>query len=119
MCKEFICIGCPAGCALRVRLNNNALEEVLGSRCGVGRRYAEQECLMPMRTLSALMRCLGKEKPFPVKANGLLPKEKVLECALEIRRFHPAPPIRAGEVLITDICGTGRDIVAVADYDDD
>ena len=68
---------------------------------------------------SARMRCRDREKPFPVKASGLLLKEKVLQYALEARRCHPAPPIHRGDILIADICGTGRDIVAAADFDDD
>ena len=35
-------------------------------------------------------------------------------CAL-MYRTHPAPPVRRGDILIRDICGTGCNVIATRD----
>ena len=36
------------------------------------------------------------------------------KCAAEIYRNHPKLPIRSGDILIKDLCGTGADVVATS-----
>lgn len=46
--------------------------------------------------------------------NNVIPKEKVFDVAHAFDRARPAAPLRIGDVVIPDVCGTGVDVVATA-----
>ena len=116
MRKELTCICCPTGCAIRVETEEGRILSVEGNRCEKGRAYAVQEATAPMRVLTGIMRAEGCERPFAVRSDRPVPKERMLGCAAELKRHRPKPPIRIGETVIKDILGTGADIVAAQDF---
>lgn len=115
MQENLICIRCPVGCELDVLVENGCVAEVVGNQCPMGKDYAEQEIVSPVRMFTAIMKCRGKDKPFPVKSARPIPKDMVLNCAMELKKHHPLPPVKRGEIVVQDICGTGCDIIAVED----
>ena len=72
-----------------------------------------------MRVLTALMRIQGSDKPVSVRTDLPVPKAKLFECAAEIYRTHPSAPVRRGDILIRDLCGTGSNVVATRDSNPD
>ena len=48
----------------------------------------------------------------PVRTQGEVPKEKVLEAARARHHAAVPAPVQAGQVVLADVCGTGVDVVA-------
>ena len=94
--RELICIGCPLGCPLTVRLEGGEVE-VSGNTCVRGADYAKKEVLSPTRI---------------VKTEHDIPKGKIFECMDEIRKVTIPAPVKIGDVVIADCAGTGVSIVA-------
>lgn len=114
--KELVCINCPAGCLLQVTEKDGEYQ-VTGNRCGRGPKYAVQELTDPRRVLTVLMPVEGCAKPISVKTSQAVPKDMLMDCAREIYR-HPAKgPVKAGEVVLEDLLGTGADVIATRDSD--
>ncbi len=114
MTKEMICVSCPLGCMLSVELNDkNEVISVSGNTCKRGEQYAVDECTNPVRMLTSTMKVEGGKLPvIPVKTSKPIPKGKMFECMEIINGVSVDAPVKMGEVLISNICDTGVDIVA-------
>jgi len=110
--KTITCIGCPMGCQLNATLQDGAVLSVDGAGCGRGAVYARQECVCPERTVTSLVRVKGRREPLSVKTARPVPKAAIFACLDRIHAVEAAPPVRIGDVLIADVCGTGVDVVA-------
>ena len=110
--RTITCIGCPMGCRLSVAVEGGVMRSVDGAGCGRGEAYARQECVCPMRTVTSLARVKGRRAPLSVKTVRSVPKEKIFECLERIHAVEAVPPVRIGDVIVPDVCGTGVDIVA-------
>ena len=112
--KELICIVCPNGCRLQVDEENGL--RVTGNACPRGEEYGRNELLHPVRVLTGTVRLHGGTLPrCPVKTRGTIPKEKLLEAARALCMVDVDAPVRRGDVVLADICGTGVDVVASRD----
>ena len=113
--KEIVCINCPVGCRLKVKLEEKSVLSVDGNMCKRGEEFACTEAVNPVRIMTSLMRVEGRDKPISVKTQKPIPKNSLRECADYIFK-HPLPqdklPIRIGDVVIQDICGYGVDILS-------
>ncbi len=109
--RELICIVCPNGCHLRVDEANGYT--VTGNACPRGEEYGRNELLHPVRVLTGTVRLHGAAlRRCPVKTNGAIPKEKLLEAAQALCGVDVRAPVHIGEVVLPDVCGTGVDVVA-------
>ena len=114
--KELICIVCPNGCRLQVDEANGCA--VTGNACPRGEEYGRNELLHPVRVLTGTVRLHGAALArCPVKSSGASPKEKLLEAAQALCAVDAVAPVRRGDVVLADVCGTGVDIVAARDFD--
>lgn len=112
MRENLVCICCPAGCRLTVSSLEQGDWKVEGNRCARGRDYAITEMTDPRRVLTCLMRIEGKTKPISVKSDIAIPKAMLMDCAKAIYRMRPKAPVKAGEILVRDLLGTGANIIA-------
>ena len=111
--RELTCIGCPMGCQLRATLEDGVVTAVTGNTCPRGDAYARKECVHPERTVTGTVRVLGGPLPVvPVRTQGEVPKEKVLDVARALCRVHLTAPVQVGDVVIPNVLGTGVDVVA-------
>lgn len=111
--KVMNCIMCPMGCEMTVMLNQGRFVSVTGNACPRGARYAEAEVTAPKRMLTTTVRIRGGFLPLlPVVSSDVLPKEKIAECAAYLHNIQIEAPVKAGDVVVTDILGTGVNIVA-------
>lgn len=111
--KEFICIGCPMGCPLKVFMENGEAVRVQGNTCKKGEEYGKKECIHPMRTVTSTIQLEGGMLTrVPVKTKTEIPKEKIRECMEVIRRTKVTAPVVIGQCLIENAAGTGVDVVA-------
>ena len=112
--RELICINCPRGCRLKVDDDFN----VTGNFCPRGALYAKNELTHPVRTLTSTVKVnSSNEYRLPVKSKDPLPKEKVFDAVKELDRVDVKTPVHIGDVIISNVCGTGVDIVATKDIE--
>lgn len=110
--RELICIGCPLGCPLTVRLEGGEVE-VTGNTCVRGADYAKKEVLSPTRIVTSSVHVTGgTSEMVSVKTEHDIPKGKIFECMAEIRKVTIPAPVRIGDVVIPDCAGTGVSIIA-------
>lgn len=108
---EIICITCPKGCHLQVDEANNF--KVTGNSCPRGEAYGKNELQHPVRVLTSTVRITGARVPrLPVKSSAPLPKGTLFDAMRLLDGVTAVSPVRCGQVLIADVCGTGVDIVA-------
>ena len=115
--KSFVCIACPMGCPLRVREENGEIV-VSGNTCRRGLEYGRQEFSAPMRTVTSSVTVAGRQHVLcSVKTDAPVPKEKVQDVLRAIYGIRAQTPLRVGDVLLQDVCGTGANIVATRNVD--
>lgn len=111
--KELVCIVCPRGCHLKV---DEETLEVSGNTCEKGAEYGKNEISNPVRTVTASVAVEGGIHPrLAVRTNRAVPKDKMFDIMKTLHSFKAHSPIKRGEVLIENVCGTGADIIASRD----
>ena len=110
---ELICIGCPLGCNLNVKMNGAEVVEVTGNNCKKGAEYAKKEVTNPTRIVTSIVRVKnGNIAVVPVKTKDDIPKSKIGDCVKALKNLEVEAPIKIGDVLLTNVAGTGVDIIA-------
>ncbi len=114
------CIICPMGCLMEVtiRREENAIHvlDVKDNTCPRGEDYAKKELVNPTRTLTTTIAVIaGESFLVPVKSDGEVPKERLMDCMEVIRRKSIKAPVKRGDILIRDILGSGVNVIACAD----
>lgn len=112
MKRELVCIVCPQGCHLTVT-EENGNYTVTGNTCKRGEVYGIKEVTAPRRVITSTAKLTGGRLPrVPVKTNGDIPKELIFQCMAQINQIEVKAPVQAGEVVLSNILGTGVDLVA-------
>lgn len=113
MTREMICIECPLGCALSADIENNKVAATRGNKCPKGETYAVSEVEAPQRFFTATVLADNLEiKMVPVKTAMPIPKARIIEAALEVRKIRVSKPVSAGEPIVRNFLGLGVDLVA-------
>ncbi len=113
MKKEIICTVCPMGCHITVEGEGENITSVEGYTCKRGEQYARNEFVHPVRILTSTMKTDSEKNPLvSIRSNQPLPKEKIMDCMAEIRKTTAKVPVSVYDVLISNVCDTGIDIVA-------
>ncbi len=114
--KSVICIRCPLGCHISVELADGKIQSITGNTCPRGAEYAARELTDPRRTVTSLVRVRGGEYPVvSVKTAGDIPRDKMRDCAAALKEIVLTAPVRMGDVVLENVCGTGVNMVATAD----
>ena len=92
MTRNLTCIVCPLGCDLTVELADGKVLSVSGNTCPRGKKYAETECIAPMRTVTSTVRC-DDGSLVSVKTDSPIPKEKMFVAEI-ILSIHPKSTAR-------------------------
>ena len=113
MRQEFVCVRCPVGCLLTVDVNADGTVEVSGNSCVLGERYGAKEAVAPERMVTTLIHVGGVGgTPLPVRTTSPVPKDMMGKIASAVHALEVALPVRIGDVVASDICGTGVDVIA-------
>lgn len=108
---ELICIGCPKGCHLHVDEEKDY--EVSGASCEKGVAYGKIELTDPRRVLTSTVRIKGAAlERCSVKTNAPIPKAELFAVMKALNTAELQSPVKIGDVVIANVCGTGADIVA-------
>lgn len=112
MDAEFICIGCPMGCLLTATQTDTGIK-ITGNSCKIGNDYGIKEMTNPCRTLTANVRITGADIPvLSVKSKQDIPKDKIFECVQLLRNVTVQAPSNIGDIIISNICGCGVDVIS-------
>ena len=106
------CINCPVGCRMEVVHEGENVISVTGNTCKRGDAYARQECVAPLRMVTAVAPVKDREMPVSLKTRTPIPKKLIDECMRAVMAKPFEAPIAAGDVLIPNVCGTGVDVIA-------
>jgi NADPH-dependent 2,4-dienoyl-CoA reductase/sulfur reductase-like enzyme/CxxC motif-containing protein len=108
---ELICIVCPKGCHLQVDVNNNFA--VTGNNCERGEAYGKQEISNPTRIITSTVCAAGGSiARMPVKTDKTIPKAKIFEAMKLLDGIEVNAPVKLGDVIVPDICGTGAKFIS-------
>ncbi len=111
--KNMICIICPRGCHLSVDTETLA---VSGNSCPKGEEYGKNEIVAPMRTVTGSVDIQGGiYTRLAVRTDKAVPKDKMFDIMEELHHFVAYAPVKRGQILIENICGTGANIIASRD----
>lgn len=111
--KVFTCILCPNGCEIEVDYEGTELIHFEGNRCARGREYVAGELACPMRSIASSVLVEGGELPLvSVRLTRPIPRSRIFDVMGEIRRASVTAPVKAGTVLLHDVCGTFADVIA-------
>ncbi len=113
--RELICIGCPLGCPLTVKMDGENIE-VSGNTCKRGDDYARKEVLSPTRIVTSTVHVTGGAiEMVSVKTKTDIPKDKIFAIMDEIRKVTVEAPVSIGDVIIDNCAGTGVPVIATKD----
>lgn len=113
---QYTCINCPLSCSLELTEENGEVISVTGNDCKVGAKYAEQEFRDPRRVVTTTVRVKHGLLPLlPVRSTTTLPERQVCEAVAALSVVTVQAPVKAGQVIVPDVLGTGADIIASRD----
>lgn len=116
--KDFICIKCPLGCNITVETDNGEIKNIIGNTCPKGADYVTKELTDPRRIVTSLVRVQGGVLPVvSVKTAADIPKDRIRDCIKALKMIELPAPVRMGDVVIENVCGTGVDIVTTANME--
>lgn len=113
--RELTCIGCPLGCSITVTMENGEIQEVTGYTCKRGHDYARKEVTNPTRIVTSTVRLTGSrsgEAVVSCKTAQDIPKGKIFDIVSALKGVTAQAPVHIGDVLLSNVAGTGVDIVA-------
>jgi CxxC motif-containing protein len=109
--KNIICIVCPKGCHLSVDENNDFA--ITGNSCERGAIYGRKELTAPTRVLTSTVKIRGSiYSRCPVKTDDAISKELIKEAMELLNHVEVESPVRTGDIVVKDICGTPISFVA-------
>ena len=111
--RKLICINCPLGCSLTVTLNGGEVVSVAGNTCPRGEAYGRKECTHPTRIVTGTVRITGGTLPVvSVKTSSDIPKEKMQECAAQLKTVVVSAPVHIGDVILENAAGCNVPVIA-------
>lgn len=111
--RELTCINCPLGCTLNVFMEQGNVVKIEGNTCPKGKAYGEKEVTDPTRIVTSSVRVTGGRMPVvSVKTASDIPKGKIGDCAEALKAVTVKAPVKIGDAVLKDVCGTGVDIIA-------
>ena len=117
--RELICINCPLGCSLTVTMENGTVKKEEGNTCPKGEAYGEKEVTNPTRIVTSSVRVEGGNLPVvSVKTASDIPKGMIAACAKALKSVCVKAPVHIGDVVLSDVCGTGVDMIATKNIEE-
>jgi CxxC motif-containing protein len=113
---KLICITCPRGCSLEVDHEGKTVTKVNGNVCKRGVDYARRELSDPRRMVASTLKINGGVHPLlPVCTSAPFPKPMIPDLLVLLREVTLQSPVKMGQVVLTNVLGTGIDMIASRD----
>lgn len=117
--KEFICVVCPSGCAIKAQYeegNSPKLISSEGMRCARGKTWIQQEIENPLRTFSTSVLVEGGDfLEASVRLTKAVPLAKVFDIMAEIKKIKLKAPLKIGDVVLKNPAGIETDVIVTRD----
>lgn len=118
--KTYTCIVCPKSCSGTLIIQENGSLCTEGFGCKNGERYAENEYRNPKRMLTTTVRITHAPYALlPVTSSQEISRTVFNDCLQYLYRIQVDAPIKEGEVIVSNILGTGVDIIAARSLEED
>lgn len=115
---ELTCVCCPMGCSLLVEKTSDAEATYLsGAGCARGKKYGVREAIRPERVVTTTVFVAGVAEPLSVRTSAPVPRELIGQVVAAAKRAAEACalPVRTGDVVVRNVCGTGAEVIATKD----
>ncbi|MCQ2565388.1 MAG: DUF1667 domain-containing protein [Clostridia bacterium] len=113
--RKITCIMCPKGCNISVTFaEDGSAADISGNSCPRGHEYAWNEVHHPVRTLTSTVRT-ASGRMVAVKSSVPVPKELLFDVMACINTVRPEEPVKFGDIVINNVCGTDADIVVTSE----
>ena len=109
--KKIVCTCCPMGCHMEVSVQDGKVVSVKGNTCKRGEKYANDEIICPKRTLTSTVKT-DKGIMLSIKTESAIPLEKMGEAMRALSKVNAKTPIKIGDIVCKNICGTGVNVLA-------
>lgn len=110
--RQYVCIVCPMSCSIELTDDNGVLT-VSGNTCKRGEEYAKNEYTTPKRMITTTVGLRGSRlRCLPVISSEAVPKSLLRDCMKLLYATVADVPVKQGDVIVSNILGTGVDIVA-------
>ncbi len=110
------CRCCPFGCQIEVTSEDGVIYQIDGNNCLKGDRYAEQESGNLYRILTFSVRVKNGKyanvRGRTSKAFEIGLRNKVIS---QLKEVELEAPINKGDILVSNLLGTGISLVAITD----
>ena len=104
--RKITCIICPRGCAMTATVQGEKVT-VTGNTCPKGEEYAINECLHPVRTVTATVRVANRPNTMvSVKTETAVPKDRMMAVMEVLRKTEVNAPLAIGDVVSYNVCGS-------------
>ena len=104
MKKQFTCIVCPNGCEIEAEVENGQVISVTGHTCP--------------RTIASSVLVKGGELPVTsVRLTKAVPKDMIFPVMDEIRKVVLTAPVKAGTIVLHNVCGLDSDVMVTKNVD--
>ncbi len=114
--RKITCICCPIGCQIEVILGNGGIQSIFGYTCNRGLNFAANEVNHPERMVTTTVKVIdGVQPQVSVKTSKAIPKSEVFRCIEELKSVEVTAPVKIGDIIRKNICGTGINVVATKD----
>ena len=103
--RKITCIICPRGCSMVANVTESGVT-VTGHSCPKGQQYAIDECINPVRTVTATVRVANrKDTMVSVKTDRPVEKGRMMEVMAALRQITINAPLSIGDKVLENICG--------------
>ncbi|MCD6472916.1 DUF1667 domain-containing protein [Candidatus Aerophobetes bacterium] len=110
---EIICTLCPLACHIKLVSEGEKIITISDYGCKKGKEYAIQEFKFPQRVLTTTIRTSDITHPLlSVRTNKPISKKLLKECMILLANEEISPPVKIGEVVISNVLNTGSDVIA-------
>ncbi|HEX7425126.1 MAG TPA: DUF1667 domain-containing protein [Terriglobales bacterium] len=110
---QFTCVVCPTSCLVNAEWNSTELLRTDHSQCKLAWDYVRGEIFDPRRTVTTTVRVDDGDLPLvSVKTDPPVPKGTVFEVMQHLAQVVVTAPVNIGDIVVTDVLGTGSNIVA-------
>ena len=110
---QITCICFPHGCVISVEIAaDGSVAYPAGASCARSSEYAVAEATAPVRSVATIVNVPGCGEPLSVRAAEPIPKGLVPDAVRAVKAVRVELPVRAGDVILPDVCGTGVPAIA-------
>lgn len=115
--EKIVCIDCPLGCLVKLTLDDkDKVIDVSGNKCKKGEEFVLEEIRNPVRVLTTTVLTQQSIQPLlPLKTNKPINKKMLRQSMLVLAKVRAKPPIKMGDVIVSNLLETGADVVATRD----